>query len=183
MKGISFAVFPIPDHAFFEQSQFEGLFGDNFLEVLRFAPELLDLVGRRRASGVPGKPALAGLEELLRPGIIHALGNAFAPAKLGDRGFAAKPIEHNADLLFRRMVLPSCSSDVADNAFRRHGRRLGFLSHLRSLAATMSQKSSLPQAASSVSQVLKRDSKAGTAGLFQTVPARPQERLPGCLRS
>jgi hypothetical protein len=29
MKDISFAVFPIPDHAFFEQSQFEGLLGDN----------------------------------------------------------------------------------------------------------------------------------------------------------
>jgi hypothetical protein len=29
MKGISFAVFPIPDHAFFEQSQFKGLLGDN----------------------------------------------------------------------------------------------------------------------------------------------------------
>src|SRR5215472_7618848 len=86
-----------------------------------------------------------------------ALGIAFAPARLGDRGFAAKAIEHNADLLFRPMVLPSCASDVADNAFRRRGRGLGFLSHLRSLAATMSQKSSLPQAASSVSQVLKRD--------------------------
>src|SRR6516165_2838630 len=122
-------------------------------------PELLDLVGRRRTSGVPGKPAFAGLEELLRPGVIHALGNAFAPAKLGDRGFAAKAIERNADLLFRRMVLPGCPSDVADNAFRRHGRRIGFLSHLRSLAATMSQKSSLPQAASSVSQVLKRDTE------------------------
>src|SRR6516165_5757389 len=57
---------------------------------------------------------------------VSATGNAFAPAKLGDRGFAAKAIEHNADLLFRRMVLPSCPSDVADNAFRRHGRRLGF---------------------------------------------------------
>jgi hypothetical protein len=32
-------------------------------------------------------------------------------------GFAAKAIEHNADLLFRRMALPSCPSD----AFRRHG--------------------------------------------------------------
>ena len=61
MKGISFAVFPIPDHAFFEQSQCEGLLGDNFLEVLRFAPELLDLIGCCRASGVPGKPAFAGL--------------------------------------------------------------------------------------------------------------------------
>jgi hypothetical protein len=57
------------------------------------------------------------VEELLRPGIIHALGNAFAPAKLGDRGFTAKAIEHNAGLLFRRMVLRSCPSDVADNAF------------------------------------------------------------------
>src|SRR5262249_28265635 len=34
----------------------------------------------------------------------------------------------------------------------------GFLSHLRSLAATMSQKSSVPQAAKFVSQALKRDS-------------------------
>src|SRR5262245_316266 len=157
MRGASCLVSPIPDHAFFEQSQFEGLLGDNFLEVLRFAPKLLDLVGRRCTSGVSGKPALAGLEELLRPGVIHALGDAFAPAKLGDRGFAAKAIEHNADLLFRPMVLPSCASDVADNAFRRRGRGLGFLSHLRSLAATMSQKSSLPQATSSVSRVLKRD--------------------------
>ena len=33
----------------------------------------------------------------------------------------------------------------------------GFLSHLRSLRATMSQKSSVPQAVSFVSQVLKRD--------------------------
>src|SRR5215468_5029208 len=89
MRRASCLVSPIPDHAFFEQSQFEGLLGDNFLEVLRFAPKLLDLVGRRCTSGVSGKPALAGLEELLRPRVIHALGNAFAPAKLGDRGFAA----------------------------------------------------------------------------------------------
>jgi hypothetical protein len=34
---------------------------------------------------------------------------------------------------------------------------VGFLSHLRSLRATMSQKFSVPQAVSFVSQVLKRD--------------------------
>jgi hypothetical protein len=34
---------------------------------------------------------------------------------------------------------------------------LDFLSHLRSLGATMSQKSSVPQAASFVSWALKRD--------------------------
>jgi hypothetical protein len=53
---------PQPRSCFFRQSQFEGPLGDNFLEVLRFAPELLDLVSRRRTSGVPRKPALAGLE-------------------------------------------------------------------------------------------------------------------------
>jgi hypothetical protein len=36
--------------------------------------------------------------------------------------------------------------------------RVGFLSHLRSLRATMSQKSSVPQPVSFVSQVMKRDS-------------------------
>src|SRR5262249_45393409 len=173
MRRASCLVSPIPDHAFFEQSQFEGLLGDNFLEVLRFAPKLLDLVGRRRTSSVPGKPTLAGLEKLLRPGVIHALGNAFAPAKLGDRGFAAKAIEHDADLLFRPMVLPSCASDVADNAFRRRGHGLGFLSHLRSLAATMSQKSSLPQAASFVSQVLKRDIARIHRSIFQDARFQP----------
>ena len=40
-------VSPIPDHAFFEQPQFERLLGDNFLQVLRLAPDLLDLIGRR----------------------------------------------------------------------------------------------------------------------------------------
>jgi hypothetical protein len=37
---------------------------------------------------------------------------------------------------------------------------VGFLSHLRTLGATMSQKSSLPQAAKSVSQMLKSDTPA-----------------------
>ena len=35
---------------FFEQPQFERLLGDNFLQVLRLAPKLLDLIGRRKAS-------------------------------------------------------------------------------------------------------------------------------------
>jgi len=34
------------------------------------------------------------------------LPNAFALAKLGDRGFAAQAVEHRAD--FPRMVLPGC---------------------------------------------------------------------------
>jgi hypothetical protein len=107
-------VSPIPDHAFFEQPQFERLLGDDFLQVLRLAPKLLDLIGRRSPRRVAGEPALAGLQELLGPRVIHALGDAFAPAKLGDRALAAQAIEHNADLLFGRVVLPGCPPDVAN---------------------------------------------------------------------
>jgi len=69
-------------HTFFPQ--FECLLGDNLLQVLRLAPELLDLIGRRGPRCVAGEPALAGLQEFLRPRVIHALSDAFAPAKLGD---------------------------------------------------------------------------------------------------
>jgi len=75
------------------------------------------------------------------------LGDAFAPAKLGNWGFAAQAIENNADLLFGRILLPGCPSDVADKLLGRHRGGVGFLSHLRSLGVTMSQKSSVPQAA------------------------------------
>jgi hypothetical protein len=107
-------VSPIPNHAFFEQPQFERLLGNDFLQVLRLAPELLDFIGRRRACGVPGKPALASLEELLRPGVIHALGDAFAPTKLGDRSFAAQAVQNDADLLLGRVVFPGGPSDIPD---------------------------------------------------------------------
>jgi hypothetical protein len=68
-----------------------------------------------------------------------------------------RPIEHNADLLFGRVVLPGCPPDVADKRLGRRRGGVGFLSHLRSLRATMSQKSSVVPAISFVSQVLKRD--------------------------
>jgi hypothetical protein len=45
--------------------------------------------------------------------------------------------------------------DVADKRFGRRWNGVRFLSHLRSLRATMSQKSSVPQAISFVSRVLK----------------------------
>ena len=52
-------VSPIPPYAFFEQPQFECLLGDNLLQVLRLAPNLLDLIGRRGPRRVAGEPALA----------------------------------------------------------------------------------------------------------------------------
>jgi hypothetical protein len=45
------------DLAFFEQPQFERLLGDNLLQVLRLAPELLDFIGRRSPRRVAGEPA------------------------------------------------------------------------------------------------------------------------------
>ena len=50
---------PHPRSCFFEQPQFEGLLGDDFLQVLRLPLELLDLIGHSRPCGIPGKPALA----------------------------------------------------------------------------------------------------------------------------
>src|SRR5215469_2438883 len=149
---------PHPRSCYFEQPQFKRLLGNDFLQVLRLAPELLDFIGRRRTCRVSGEPALTSLEELLRPGVIHALGDALAPAQLGDRCFAAQAVEHDADLLFGRMVLSRRPPNVADKVLGRHLAGVGFLSHLRSLGATMSQKSSVPQAASLVSQALKPDS-------------------------
>ena len=43
----------IRDHAFFEQPQFKGLLGDDFLQVLRLPPELIDLIRRSRPCRVP----------------------------------------------------------------------------------------------------------------------------------
>src|SRR5580693_7163910 len=79
------------------------------------------------------------------------------PSRRQSSAIEVQAIEHNADLFFGRVVLPGCPPDVADKRLGRRGGRVGFLSHLRSLRATMSQKSSVPQAISFVSQVLKRD--------------------------
>ena len=53
--GVSCLVSPIPDHAFFEQPQFERLLGDNLLQVL-IAPGYAELtissVGRAEADGL-----------------------------------------------------------------------------------------------------------------------------------
>ena len=58
-------------HTFFEQSVFEGEIGHDLLQRLRFAAEILHLVGGRGASCVAGESPLAGLQELFRPAIVH----------------------------------------------------------------------------------------------------------------
>ena len=60
MRGISCVAAPIRDHAFFKQSDFEGLLGDNLFQFLRFATEVLHVAGVGGPVGVTGQTALAG---------------------------------------------------------------------------------------------------------------------------
>ena len=76
---------------------------------------------------IPSEPALASLQELLRPAIVQALGDPLAPAQLGNAGLAAKPVQHDADFLFSRILLPRGPADVFYNVFGRPVRCLGFL--------------------------------------------------------
>ena len=39
---ISFEILPIPEHAFFEQPQFQGLLGDHLFEISGFTPKVSD---------------------------------------------------------------------------------------------------------------------------------------------
>src|SRR4051794_509025 len=55
------------------------------------------------------------------------------------------------------MPFAGCTADVHHDPLRRRFRMYGFLSHLHSLMVTMSQKSSVPQTAKSVSQGLMSD--------------------------
>jgi hypothetical protein len=123
-------------------------------------PQVLDLAFGRRPYRVARQTTLAGLQELLGPRVIKAFGNAFTAAKLGDAGLAAKAVQNYPDLPFGRMALAGCPADVLHNLLRRRFRVPGFLSHLHSLVVTMSQKSSVPQAAKSVSQALIAESDA-----------------------
>src|SRR3984957_21255308 len=84
MLNISCLVSPIRDHAFFEQSVFEGEIGHDLLQRLRFATKILHLVGSRGARRVAGKPPFTGLQELFRPAIVHRRGDAFAATEFGD---------------------------------------------------------------------------------------------------
>src|SRR5215813_12816826 len=106
MRGISFAVLPIRDHAFFEQAVFQRDLGQGLLELAGLGPEYLDLIGGGFPGGIAGEPLLTGFEELLRPAIIEVLGDAFLAAKLGDAVLAPQAFEDDADLLLGR-ELPS----------------------------------------------------------------------------
>src|SRR6185436_14750722 len=142
MQNISCLVIPIPAHAFFKQAVLQGEIGHDLLQGRGLTTKVLHLAGRRGAGRVARQPPRAGLQELLRPAVIHRGGDTFAAAKLRDVLLAAQPFQHDANLLFRR-VLPACltpnSSALAPPVL--YPARISVSSSL--LAATMNQKSSL----------------------------------------
>src|SRR4029077_17764415 len=131
------------DHAFFEQTQFQRLFGDDLLQIAGLAAQLLNDIAGGSPRCITSQPLLAGFEEFLRPVVVKALGDPFTSAQRGDRLLAAQTFQQDADLLLRSILLARRAPDVLDNGLCRRFLCPGFLAHLRSfLNAPMSPKSS-----------------------------------------
>src|SRR5690606_15160395 len=111
------------------------------------------------ARGITRKPLLACLEELLRPAVIEALGDTLTAAKAGDALLAAQARQDDPDLLLRGIVLPGLPLDPTDQPVGRVLRCSGCLVHLRSMVASMNQKSSVTQTLKSVRRVLTSDKR------------------------
>src|SRR5687768_16317189 len=95
---------------FFENPQCQRLLGDDLLEIARLLAQHLHLVAGGGARRVAGEPLLASFEEFLRPVVVQALGDP--AAQRGNRLLAAQALEHDADLLFSRILLAGRSADV-----------------------------------------------------------------------
>ena len=75
---------PIPDQAFFEKPVLQRQVGNQLFHVAHLATQVPDLAGVRLARRVPGQALLACFEKLLRPTVIQALRDPFAPAQRSD---------------------------------------------------------------------------------------------------
>src|SRR3546814_19206635 len=65
-----------------------------------------------------GESPLAGLHELLRPGVILALVDPFLAAQLGNAVLAAQAFQHDPDLVFGREVPTRRTPDVLHHPLR-----------------------------------------------------------------
>src|SRR5690606_10072448 len=115
MRGISFVVAPIRDHAFFEQTVLQRQVGDCLLQRAGLATKVLHFTGRRSTGRVACQSPLAGFQKFLRPGVVEALGDPLLAAQLGNAVFATKTVQHDPDLVFRGKVPPCRPADVFDH--------------------------------------------------------------------
>src|SRR5258708_19584444 len=138
MQDTSCLVLPIPAHAFFKQAVLQGEIGPALLQGGGLTTKVLHLAGRRGAGRVARQPALAGLQELLRPAVIHRGGDTFASAKLRDVLLAAQPFQHDADLLFSLLLPAAICSNFPRPFFCRPFFRPRFPVHIPSLFSRLS---------------------------------------------
>src|SRR5690606_29090360 len=133
-----------------------------------FAAQVVHLAGGRSSGGIAGQTTLARFHELLRPGVIQALGDAFLAAQLGDTVFAAQPLQHDPDFVFCREVPARRTPYVLHHPLGRGLRRRffqgGFGLHLRSFVTTTKPKSSLNHNLKSVPWALTGDNRRGDGG-------------------
>src|SRR5690606_36081529 len=129
------------------------------------AAQVMHFAGGRSAGCVSGEAPLAGLHELLRPGVIQALGDPFLAAQLGNAVFPAQTFQHDPDLVLGREVPTRRTPDVLHHPLRGSlGRRFfqgGFGLHLRSFVTTTKPKSSLNHNLKSGPLVLTPDNWVG----------------------
>jgi hypothetical protein len=76
-----------------------GLLGDDFLQHLGFLAQILDLAAWSALLLYHGQPPLAGFQELVRPVVIQALGNALATTQRRD---TALTVQHDPLILSHR---------------------------------------------------------------------------------
>jgi hypothetical protein len=123
---------PIPAHTFFKQAVLKSEIGHDLLQCGGLTTKILHLARCCGSGGVTGQPALAGLQELLGPAVIHRGGDTFPAAKLGDVLLTTQPLQYDADFLFGRILPTRLAPDVLQYLFCGRFARSGFLFHLRS---------------------------------------------------
>ena len=87
---ISFAVLPIPRHAFFENTVFQGQIGNHLLERHGLATQIVDLVRGGGPSRIASQALLSSLQEVLRPAIVQVLRDPLAATQLGNAVLATE---------------------------------------------------------------------------------------------
>jgi hypothetical protein len=110
---------PHPRRCFFQQTVLECQVGNAFLQGTGFAAQVLHFAGGRSTGGVAGQATLAGFHELLRPGVIQALSDAFLAAQLGNAVLATQAVEHDTDLVLGRKMAPGLAPDVLHHPLSR----------------------------------------------------------------
>jgi hypothetical protein len=144
-------------HAFFEQTQFEGLLGDDLFQLQGLALEVFDLAGGCRSGRVAGQTPLAGFEELFRPAVVLL---SAIPSRRQSSAIVTSPRKPSRTM--RIFSSAECCLRVARriSLTRRSDGVSGVVDFClmpTPQGVTMSPNSSVPQAASFVSQVSMSD--------------------------